>query len=458
MTPDYSVNPFDTQLGCRFPTALERSFLVNFLTLLATPLGASRPYDGIPDLAGMIVDELYKNLTDDGNPYSYTEGVEVMIDGILEEIGFVKDAKTTWWEVTDALFVAGFEHEALLAQRYAMPLLADAASICRTPAIEDLYGKIVAPTGESLINAFGRMISSAVREYTILSRVTSFDIGDARVVSLDLDEVAKSGGDAADRQTAVMYMLARYVLARHYYLTKEAVNDIPQQYRSYHQQRIQDIREDPKRIVYDEFHRTSKSQAVRDQVLIDMREGRKWKVQIALLSQSVEDFDDVMIEFATAIYVMDAGPSQAVEKTCKIFGLTNTAKIALTNRVHGPRQGGATFLAQFSTKEGVNVQLLTLTLGPIELWAFSTTAEDASIRNELYRHLGPSEARRVLASLFPSGSVGKLLEERLGDMRKEEGIITEEKKVGVLDGLINEILTAYSENPNLKSLPKRELV
>ena len=70
-----------------------------------------------------------------------------------------------------------------------------------------------------------------------------------------------------------------------------------------------------------------------------------------------------MIEFATAIYVMDAGPSQAVEKTCKIFGLSNTAKIALTNRVHGPRQGGATFLAQFATKEGVNVQLLTLTLG-----------------------------------------------------------------------------------------------
>lgn len=455
MTPEYSVNPFDTQLGCRFPTAQERSFLVNFLTLLATPLGAERPYDGIADLSGMVVDELYKNLADDGNPYSYTPGVEVLVDGILEEIGFVQDAKTTWWEVTDALYVAGFEHEALLAQRYAMPLLADAASICRTPAIEDLYEKIVAPTGETLISAFSRMVSGAVREYPILSRVTSFDIGDARIVSLDLDEVAKSGGDAADRQTAVMYMLARYVLARHYYLTKESLSDIPDQYKNYHAQRIQDIREDPKRIVYDEFHRTSKSQAVRDQVIIDMREGRKWKVQIALLSQSVDDFDSVMIEFATAIYVMDAGPSQAVEKTCQIFGLSGTAKTALRTRVHGPRQGGATFLAQYATKQGVNVQLLTLTLGPIELWAFSTTAEDAAVRNELYRHLGPAEARRVLASLFPSGSVGKVLEERLADMREDEGIITEEKRTGVIDQLINEILDAYSKNPNVKSLPRK---
>ena len=40
MTPEFSINPFDTQLGCRYPTPQERSFLVNFLTLLSTPLGA----------------------------------------------------------------------------------------------------------------------------------------------------------------------------------------------------------------------------------------------------------------------------------------------------------------------------------------------------------------------------------------------------------------------------------
>lgn len=306
MTPDYSINPFDTQLGCRYPTALERSFLVNFMTLLTTPLGAAKPYDGMADLAGMVVDELYKSMADEFNPTPYAPGIEEFIDGILEEIGFVRDAKSTWWEVTDALYSAGFVHEAMLAQRYAMPLLADAASICRTPSIEDLYEKITAPTGESLINAFSRMISSAVREYPILSRVTSFDIGDARVVSLDLDEVAKSGGDAADRQTAVMYMLARYVLARHYYLTEESLNNVPEQYKEYHKQRVLEIREDHKRIVYDEFHRTAKSSAVREQVIIDMREGRKWKVQISLLSQAVDDFDPVMIDFATAIYVMDA--------------------------------------------------------------------------------------------------------------------------------------------------------
>ncbi|QDP71778.1 type IV secretion protein IcmB [Legionella israelensis] len=453
MTPEYSINPFDTQLGCRYPTALERSFLVNFLTLLTTPLGSEKPYDGMADLAGMVVDELYKSLADEYNPTPYSPGLEEFIDGILEEIGFVRDSKSTWWEVTDSLYSAGFIHEAMLAQRYAMPLLADAASICRTPSIEDLYEKVTAPTGESLISAFSRMVSSAVREYPILSRVSAFDIGDARVVSLDLDEVAKTGGEAADRQTAIMYMLARYVLARHYYLTEEALSEIPEQYKDYHKDRIQEIREDHKRIVYDEFHRTAKSQAVRDQVIIDMREGRKWKVQIALLSQAVEDFDPIMIDFATAIYIMDAGPSQAIDKTTKIFGLSETAKIALRNRVHGPRRGGATFLAQFATKAGVNVQLLTLTLGPIELWAFSTTAEDATVRNRLYRHLGPAEARRLLATLFPNGSIAKVVEDRLAAMKEEAGLIEEEAKEGVIEQLITDILNAYSKDPNVKALP-----
>lgn len=454
MTPDYSINPFDTQLGCRRPSPQERSFLVNFITLLATPLGAERAYDGISDMAGLVVDEMYKELMDSGKPHPYTQGIEPLVDDILSEIGFVFDEHTTWWEITDALFLAGFHHEALLAQRYAMPLLADAAGICRTQVIEDLYGQVRAPTGEPLIQAFSRMISSAVREYPILSSVTKFDIGDARVVTLDLDEVAKSGGDAAERQTAVMYMLARYTLARHYYLTEDVLGDVPEAYREYHRNRVSEIREDAKRIVYDEFHRTSKARAVRDQVILDMREGRKWNVQIALISQSLDDFDAVMVEFATSIFIMDAGPEQAVKRSAEIFGLSDTARIALKTRVHGPREGGATFLAQFATKYGMNTQLLTNTLGPIELWSFSTTAEDARLRNKLYQKLGPKEARRVLANLFPSGSVKSLVEARLAEVKEKEGFIQEDSKLSVIDVLYNEILEAYSKNPDVKSLQK----
>lgn len=446
MRADYAINPFDTQLGCRFPTPTERSFLVNFITLLATPVSAERSYDGVADMAGIVVDELYKSLSDESNPNVYAAGVEEIIDGILEEIGFVSDPQTTWWEVTDALFVAGFAHEAMLAQRHTAPVLADVAAICRIPAIQDLYGKIIVPTGEQLIQAFSRMISGAVREYPIISQITQFDLGEARIVSLDLDEVARTGGEAANRQTAVMYMLARYVLARHYFLVEDNVSDMPELYRSYHQTRIREIREDPKRIVFDEFHRTSKAASVREQVIQDMREGRKWKVQIALLSQSLEDFDSVMVEFATSIFIMDAGPEQAIRRTAQVFGLSESAQVALKTRVHGPREGGATFLAEFFTKDGLNSQLLTSTLGPVELWALNTNAEDANLRNQLYKKIGPKAARQILSTKFPSGSALKVLEERYNSFREEGDLkaLDDQAKQSVMDRLVEEIVDEYN--------------
>ncbi len=103
------------QLGCRFPTPQERSFLVNFLTLLVTPVGSEKAYDGVADMSGLVVDELYKSLADEGNPNVYAANVDEEVDGILEEIGFVHDPQTTWWEVTDALFMAGFFTQAMLS-------------------------------------------------------------------------------------------------------------------------------------------------------------------------------------------------------------------------------------------------------------------------------------------------------------------------------------------------------
>ncbi len=443
MSTEYAINPFDTQLGCRYPTPQERSFLVNFLSLLATPVGSDKTYDGVADMSGLIIDELYKQYADDAKPNTYASGLEGQVDGVLEEIGFVFDAATSWWEVTDALFIAGFYQEAMMAQRHAMPVLADVAAICRLPAIEDLYGKIVAPTGEPLIHAFSRMISSGVREYPIISQPTRFDLGDARVVSLDLDEVARSGGDAANRQTAVMYMLARYVLARHYYLTEENVADMPESYRVYHHKRISEIREDPKRIIYDEFHRTSNAQAVRDQLIVDMREGRKWKVQVALLSQSLDDFDSVMVEFATSIFIMEAGPEQAVRRTAQVFGLSQTAQTALKTRVHGPREDGATFLAQFATKSGMNTQLLTATLGPVELWALNTTADDVQVRNQLYKRVGAKVARQLLALHFPSGSAVKMMENMLAEYKADGGYIDDELRSSMSQKIVDDIVDSY---------------
>src|SRR5690606_21893932 len=161
---------------------------------------------------------------------------------------------TSWWEIVDELFKRGDTHAAMLAQRHAVPRLEDFQAILFDEQVTDIHGTAKTLTGERVVDVAARVLSSALREYPILQRPTNFDIGEARVVALDLDEVAPKGGGPADKQTALMYMLARFVLARDYYLNPDIIGDIPEDYRPYHVPRIRRIKETPKRIVYDEFH------------------------------------------------------------------------------------------------------------------------------------------------------------------------------------------------------------
>ena len=448
MTDEYSVNPFDTQLGCRFPTPLERAFMVNFLTLLATPISMDRAYDGVAEMCGMLIDEVYKFLSDSHQARVYSPGICKVVDDQLPNTKVIFDRRTTWWEVVDALFDAGYIHEASLAQRYASPLLADIVGICSEQQVRDLYGK-KSVDDEPLIDAVRRMLSSAAREYPILSRPTVFDIGDARIVSLDLNDVVKTGGQNADRQTAVMYMLARHITASKFFLLPEDVRDMPERYRVHHKKIIDEIREDVKRICMDEFHKTKSAKVVREQIISDMREGRKWGIHIGLASQSLEDFDATMIELSTNIFIMGSGHQSTNDNVADAFGLNSSARTALARAVHGPREDGVAFIAKFDTTKGVNTQLLVLTLGPIELWALETSVETTILRKRLYDAIGPKSARRVLARRYPSPSLAKKEIERLRTALKDSGDMTEEAELGVIDQVYQDLVDEFKRNTTL---------
>ena len=70
------------------------------------------------------------------------------------------------------------------------------------------------------------------------------------------------------------------------------------------------------------------------------------------------------------------------------------------------------------------------------------------------KSLAPKEARRVLANLFPSGSVKNLVEKRLAMVKEEAGMIEEADSTSVVDQLIASILEAYAINVDVKSLPE----
>ncbi|HTK83592.1 MAG TPA: type IV secretion protein IcmB [Patescibacteria group bacterium] len=441
MAHKFSINPFDTQLGCRYPLVDERSYLVELLTLLCTPPGHEKPYDGIQQLSSLVVDEMFRWRNDtaaNAEPRPYLPRLDAEVDENLAKFNVHLPSDPYWWDVVDKMFDLGQYHIAGLAQRHACPTLTDAITASRRPQIRGLLEETsVGFSTEGVINAFERMITTSIRELPILSSVTQFDISHARVCSLDLMDVAPQGDAVADRQTSIMYMLARHVLVRSWWMGKDSLQFIPPRYREYHEQKLQEIGESPKRLCYDEFHRTSSSGSVRGQIIRDVREGRKRGVQIILASQLLDDFSQDMIDLATGVWVLGTAISDAaVQNVVDRFGLSDTARDIIRFKLTGPKAGGAPALFVLGTTEGRYEQYLINTLGPIELWAVSTSAEDVAIRTRLYQRLGAGRARQMLATAFPNGSARNEIKRRVMMKAEKEN----EAKGAMTSAVINEIV------------------
>ncbi|MFK4705815.1 intracellular multiplication protein IcmB [Roseateles asaccharophilus] len=404
---DYAINPMDLPLGNRFPMPEHKAFIVNILTQIATPAEADKPYSRMSEMASKVIDDVYLQYSDRGarcSPKRYSQATEARVDELLKNYGFVFNRETTWWNVVDFLFEKGHTHEATLAQRYAVPLIADCVAL--QSQIQDMYGRIQVESGQTLTEAFSSLISAALGDYPNLSTETRFDIGEVRIAAINLEEVAKTGSDSANKQAAIMYLLASYVLTKDYRLDEPTVKEMvmPEMYRDYHMKRMRETKEDLKWIAYDEFHRTSSSPSVQSSVLVDMREGRKFNVGVVLSSQGAGDFPPTMREFATGTFIVDAGSDKNARELQAFFGFNDTARELLTTYVTGPKSSGAPLLASITTKSGTFTQLLVSTLGVETRWALSTTTEDVMVREAVCAAIGAANGRMALSAAYPDGA------------------------------------------------------
>jgi intracellular multiplication protein IcmB len=416
MEPRYAINTFDTPLGCRKPLPSHINFLVNLLSLFATPLNESAPREGVTGLARMGIERAYDMLSDHAMPKTYSPVVDQQVTAVVDKLNLRVDENTTWWEIVDDLFDAGCIHEAIRAQRYAVPLLSDINSAChQSEDIQKMYPEIV--------GSFTRSLSEAIVAYPILKEPTRFDIGDTRLISLDLDEVAPRGGGAAgDRQTAVMYMLGRHVVASRFFQVPADLNLMPERYRQYHSRQIEEMRRSPKRLCCDEVHRVTGNQAVANQFVADLetssRESRKRNLSIGLYSQHINDYPEIITELATSIVALGVGTQQNARQIAERFGFNDALVNSLQN-LGKPGPKGANLVAMFKTAKGSISQTLTNTVAPQALWAFSSTEEDMDIRNMLYERIGIKKALRVLARHWPGGIKAEI--ERRKIIQEETG-------------------------------------
>lgn len=447
------INPMDTPLGKREPLPKDREFIKNFLTILVTPPERrGKPYEGMSNFVGRVIDLAYQKKSDrleKASPETYKPGHSAVVDEAVAKLGYKILPATTYWELVDALFKAGYIYEAEVAQRYAVPTLNDLVSVASSEEVEAEYGGVMAEGGRPLIKSFLLGIREAVGDYPIFSSHTRFDIGSARVISLDLQDVAIIGSDSAYKQTALMYMIARQSFMKKIAFSKEDLPFFDELYKPYYDRLINEIVDENKVLCMDEFHKTGGHDGLKLQILTDGREARKWNLEIILASQLMEDFGE-LTKIATAIFILDSGTEETRRWLRDNIGLKPVEESALVNYVHGANAHGTTFLARFSTKNATYSQLFTMTAGAMRLWALSTTAEDRKLRTLLYESMPRQQARRLLAKRFPGGSCKKLVERLKEETFRGVDFVDDDMVSSVIERLAKELIHEHYNSTELE--------
>jgi intracellular multiplication protein IcmB len=440
--PGYEFNAFDLQVGCEYPLPLEKAFLQNFLALLTLPPEETQPFEGMAQMIALVIDEAYRRCTEapDGAPKRYRKGVEPLVDGGIAKYGIkLQGADAIWRDVVTAFCEVEEFRLAEIAQRHAVPVLEDLIAASRSEQVQDMFAELrIQTTAESVSAVFERYIYDAIRKYPTLNHPTKLDFGSARIIVLNLQEVAPTGSAASNRQTEMMYLLGRHILARNFFLRPDYVHHVPEAVRPYHAKRFREAYETVKRLDYDEWHRTQGSPQVRAQAELDAREGRKHNIQLGFASQRLSDMGDALVSQSTGRFVLRAGDEREAEEVIERFNLTAASAAVVRHGLHGPGPNGAPFLAVMQIDNSKYEQLLVNNLGPIELWALSTTPDDAALRNRLYEAVGFREALRRLAKVFPMGSAQKEIERRRVD-RLRGGEMEARATQSVIEGLTDEL-------------------
>jgi intracellular multiplication protein IcmB len=417
--PEFAVNPWDTQLGARWPTSREKDFLCDFMTLLCSdPQLKAAPAD-CARVNEMLLNIVYeKRCGNDANPYE--TGVDAWVDETLHSSGLNAQHDAAWWsvatwfEVTDMLFEAGHIREAAMAQRQASPVLADFIAALNHESIDDLYAQAqMGHSDETILSYMRRCFINAQSSYVLFSGRTRFELSsETRVVGMDLNEVIGGKTPEGHVRTAIMYMFGRQLAAKNYFLREETVLPVvPKLYHAYHRQRIADVRDEKKTIAYDEFHNTDGQASFVATLVKDGREGREWGIRISAFSQYMSDYPEALLNAATSVYVMRGGNVSDERILKNTFKVSDEAIRRLHREAVGPNaEEGGNFLAIFKTKRGMVVQMLNNTVGPIEGWAFNSTLEDVALRTRMYNALGPYAGRKLLAEQFPLGTATATIE------------------------------------------------
>lgn len=423
MTRDYSINVFDTQLGCRFPTHEETSLILNFMLLLISEnkqIHQTPSSDLIINIISDVINDMYYQTSEQGNPNLYGDNINLQIDECLQKLKFKSSKNTSWWNVVDFLFESGYEKEAVIAQRYAVPLLSNSLQSLKNKSIINNYSQTIVNTNENIIQYLKRIIQNILNQYTIFNEPTIFDISESKINLFNLENIVKSGGKISEKQTATIYLITNYIINRNYkkypvtekfyFLGDSHSSIIPvDKYQEFHKNKRNKTLRNKKIICLDEFHRVSP--LISQYITNDMRESYIFNIEMILSTQSLDCITDTMKDLISTYLLLDIYSQNQRKYTFEslgIFGFEELSKIDNFNKYK--KNNLLTLFAKFITKDGSFNKIISFHPSPYLLTLMNNSIEDDMMKERLLNKFDLEKTLDILLKEFPKGVKYKIEE------------------------------------------------
>ena len=404
----HAINQFDLGLGRRYPLDREREYVGRWLLELVG--GEDLPNrEELRQLVDRLVKRLYQSKSDlevsNSSANAWEPGIDARVDDACARHRILlHSGRTRWFTIADEMAKRGDIVAAMRAQRHASPQLSDCSRVLAEKSVTDDFDK-------GLIRYVNNAVNAAIEKYPMFSNPTRLDLGETRIAAIDLNDVAIAGETKeAKRNNALMFMTARNVFIQKIAGHEEEIPamEFPPQhremYQAYWRSRYEDMQEAVKRLCMDEYHTTGGDENIAGMVLSDARIGRKWGLEIILCSQFLRDFK-ALKSIASTVMILNAENKEQRDEARSVFEFNDAVDHALKRHVHGPRPGkGSNILVRYKLNEDERWIVLRNVIGPTMLWALTTKREDRLLRGELYRRMAVSEALRLLAARYETGT------------------------------------------------------
>ena len=436
-TAAYATNPWDTPLGMREQSPQEKSFLIDFV---ADALTSGGNMDGalenlLESLASMLVSEAYRIMSSRGEGrrfyYDISDARPDFADALQRHGIIANVGETSWWDLVDAFYAEDNIPMAEVAQRYAVPNFADMPNIISSStSIQESY-RNMAPGGTNILEYARAVMTTLVTNYPVLAHETRVNFQQARIVGVDMQDVANT-----QEETNLFYSLLQNVLSRGFMMDPDEIArlDMPDQYREYHRDRIRALRSRDKIFLFDELHRLSVGldpsappPPAMMRLMRWIKEVRKYGIKLMLSTQSIAHMPDEIKEdeMWSLFFNMGIGRKQQ-ERVAKLFDISEYGQEVMRHELNGPEAGkGAPCLFMANTNKGKLEQKIYVSTSPMELWSAPTNKENLVLMQEVLHEVGdPVLTARTLTRMFPSGSAGKEFDR----LKKEQGLTDKEAK------------------------------